>query len=98
MHRLVQVVRGRGGTEVSPEDVHRLFSVEPVPRRKGEQLHELARFLQPPGRGRNGNAVHLGREATQKADAYLTHPGDNLNRLLAQGYLALRGSPARERR
>ena len=60
VHRLVQVVRGRGGTEVSPEDVHRLFSVQPVSRREGEQLHELARFLQPPGRRRNGNTVHLG--------------------------------------
>ena len=60
MHRLVQVVRGRRRAEVSPEDVHRLLSVQSVSRREREQLHELARFLQPPGGRGNRNTVHLG--------------------------------------
>ena len=37
MHGLVEVVRGRGRREVVPEDVHRLFAMQPMATREREQ-------------------------------------------------------------
>ena len=88
MHGLVEVVRRRRRVELPPEHVHRLLAVQPVPGRERQQLHELTCLLQPPGVGGNFNAVDLGCEPTEEAEAHLTHPGNNLNLFLCRGHPA----------
>jgi hypothetical protein len=66
VHRLVQVVRGRRRREVAPQHVHHLLAVQPMTMRKSEQLHELTRLLQPPGAGRDRDAVDRSGEPTEQ--------------------------------
>ena len=69
VHRLVEVVRGRGRRAVAPEHVHRLLAVEPVAAGEREQLHELARLLQAPRAVGHDDAVDRRREAAEQLDA-----------------------------
>ena len=68
VHRLVEVVRGGGRVAVAPKDIHRLLSMEAVPRRKGKQLHQLTGLLQPPRLVGHRHAVDGGRKAAQQLD------------------------------
>ncbi len=74
---LMEVVRRRGRPAIAPEHVHHLLAVEAVARRESEELHELARLLQPPGRLRNGHPVDGGCEAAQKDHADVGHRAEN---------------------
>src|SRR3954470_4302963 len=77
----MEVVRRRRRPAVAPEHVHRLLAVEAVARREGEQLHELARLLQPPGGLRDRGAVDGGSEATQQGYPDIAHAPVNYLRL-----------------
>jgi hypothetical protein len=88
---LVEVVRGRGRIEIGPEGVHRLLAVEPVAPGERQELHELARLLQPPGAVRHRLSADRGREAAEKPDRDARHrtrmtglaPGVNASRVSA---------------
>jgi len=67
VHRLVEVVRGRGRSEVAPQHVHCLVAVQPVPAGKRKQLHELARLLQTPRGVGDGDAVDRSGESAEQA-------------------------------
>jgi hypothetical protein len=73
VHRLVQVVRGRGQAAVTPQHVHRLLAMEPVLGREREQLDELSCLLQAPGRLGDGDAVDGRREAAEQGHADVGH-------------------------
>jgi hypothetical protein len=66
VHRLIEVVRSRGGITVRPELVHGLLAMEAMPVREREQLHELLCLAQPPRRVRDGRPARLDREASQQ--------------------------------
>ena len=89
VHGLVKVVRSRRWIAVSPEHVHRLFAMQPVAGREREQLHQLARLLQPPGRRRDADAVHFGCESTEEPEVDIAHLDDNLDAALLQGHSRL---------
>ena len=79
VHRLVEVVRRSRRTAVAPEHVHHLLAVEPVVWGECEQLHELARLLQPPGLLRHRLAVDGCGKAAQEGDRDACHrPEDAL--------------------
>ena len=70
---LVEVVRGRRRVTVAPQRVHRLLAVEPVAGRHCEELHQLARLLEPEGSIGNRLAVYDGSESAQQPDRHLRH-------------------------
>jgi hypothetical protein len=73
VHRLVEVVRRRRGRELAPQDVHDLLAMQPVIGSEREQLHELARLLQPPCRFGHRLAVNSGGKATEERDSDVGH-------------------------
>ena len=73
VHRLVQVVRRRRRLAVAPQRVHRLLAVQAVVRREGQQLDQLARLLQAPGRLGDRLAVDRGGEAPEEGDRDRRH-------------------------
>jgi hypothetical protein len=74
MSRLAKVGGARVGRKVRPESVDDLLPLQPLPRRQGEQLHELggAPLLPCP----SGNATPIDRhlEPTEDADLEPRHP------------------------
>jgi hypothetical protein len=82
---LVEVVGSRRGTAVAPEHLHRLLAVELVARRESEQLHKLARLLQPPGALRDDHAVDRCLESAEQPETDIAHPGDSLDQRRSVG-------------
>ena len=66
VHSLVEVVGGGGGVETAPEHVHRLLAMEAVLGGECEQLHQLARLLQPPDRAWYVDSVDGGRKTAEE--------------------------------
>ncbi len=98
VHRLVQVVRGRGRAAVAPEHVHRLLAMEPVVAGEREQLHQLARLLQPPGRVGHLDPVDGGRKPAEERQTNIAHRGNQcrplgVNKGIAAGDLRARRLP-----
>ena len=75
VHGLVEVVGGRRRGEVAPEHVHRLLAMEPVVAGESEELHELARLLQSPGRVGHRNSVDGRRETAEERQTDVAHLG-----------------------
>ena len=80
VHRLVEVVRGGRRLAVLPEHVHRLLAMEAMARGEGEQLHQLARLLQPPRRRRDRDVIDGGGEAAQQGHADIGHRSEKYHR------------------
>ena len=97
VHRLVEVVRRRRRPAVAPEHVHHLLAVQPAVGSEREQLHELARLLQPPGLLRHRLAVDGGREAAQKRDRDAYHPPRGCPKQPSWGRASEEIRPSRER-
>src|SRR5215217_1663825 len=70
MEGLAQVVRGGLPSEVGPEEVHHLFSVEMVARREGKQLDEACRLPEPPCVLIHSPGPHRNLEAAEQLDAH----------------------------
>jgi hypothetical protein len=73
----MQIVRRRPRVAVPPERIHQLFAMKSMVGRKREQLHELARFLQPPPVVRHLLAADGGGEAAEQRDRDLSHATQN---------------------
>ena len=69
----MEVVRRRRRRAVAPQHVHRLLAVQAMAGREREQLHELARLLQPPRRLRDRHAVDSRGKAAQERHADIAH-------------------------
>ncbi len=69
VHRLVEVVRRRARVAIRPKHVHRLLAMEPMPVGERQQLHQLPRLTEPPGRVRDRRAGGLGRKTAQQGHA-----------------------------
>jgi hypothetical protein len=69
MSSLAEVGGARVGRKVRPESVDDLLPLQPMPRRQGEQLHELGRAPLVPCPSRDAASIDRHLEPTE--DAYL---------------------------
>ena len=86
VYGLVEVVGGRRRGEVAPEHVHRLLAMEPVVAGEGEELHELARLLQSPGRVGHRNSVDGRSETAEERQTDVAHLGIQSSPPARNGY------------
>jgi hypothetical protein len=68
VQRLVQVVLCRGCSEVGPEQLHRLLTMQTPARRERERLHERPRLAQAPGAIVDLGAVDDGAETPEQLE------------------------------
>ena len=73
MGRLAEVRGARVGRKVRPESVGDLLALQPMPRRQGEQLHELGRPSLLPCPPRDAASVDRHLEPTEDADLDASH-------------------------
>ena len=71
MHRLVQVVRGGVGVLVRPQDLEHLVAMQPVAGRQREQLDQIGRLGQAPGRRLDGPTVGLDFETAKQPNSHV---------------------------
>src|SRR4051794_11931923 len=73
MSRLAQVGGARIGRKLRPESVDDLLPGQPMPRRQGEQLHELGRAPLPPCASGDATSIDRDLERTEDADLDARH-------------------------
>ncbi len=67
---LVEVVGRRLPPEVRPEEVRGPLPMHAMPRREGEQLHQVRRLAQPPTALLDGTGTHRDPEPAEQANAH----------------------------